>query len=473
MTKIFYIAVLFILILSGISTKAQEYYSSERMSFDTRYYDEFSPAYFQDGLVFCSNRKNDLLITYRDTTNSPLISYFYVERKDSLKWGSPHSLSLNEKTQQGPLVFTADGSKVFFTRSYDVPEGFFRKQQNNTKLGIFIASVNGDNFGQPIPFTFNDKDYNIMHPAINKDGTELVFASDQPGGYGGFDLYISRLVNGKWTNPQNLGKEVNSKEHEAFPYFHSSGRLYYASKGHNSQGGFDIFYTQLIDGRWSRPVHLTTPFNSASDDFSFIAADDMQQGFFSSNRENSDDIFHFTSTLPLFSECKEQEENDYCYVFFDQTAARLDTAATFMYQWDMGDGTVMPGDTVEHCFEGPGVYIVQLNVVDTLTNEVSRNQASYMLEVEDIEQAYLTAPDTAAVGQQIKFNGSESYLKRNQAKQYYWDFGDGYHAVGLDASHSFRVPGTYRVKLGITANDPQTGNEVKYCSWRNITITPE
>ncbi len=473
MTKSVYIFGFFIFTLFVSSLKAQEYYSSERMDFDTRYYDEFSPAYFRNGIVFCSNRKNDLLITYKDTTNSPLISYFYVERKDSLKWSNPHSLSLNSKTQQGPLIFSADGSKVYFTRSYEVPKGFLRKQNTGTKLGIFTASVNGDNFGQPVPFEFNNNNYNVMHPAVNKDGTVLVFASDQQGGFGGFDLYVSRLINGKWTSPQNMGKEINTPEHEAFPGFHPSGRLYFASKGHNSQGGFDIFYTQLLDGVWTRSVHLTTPFNSPKDDFSFIAAADMQEGFFSSNRENSDDIYHFTSTIPLFTDCKKQEENNYCYVFFDQTAAKLDTATTFVYQWDLGDGTIMPGDTVEHCFAGPGVYIVQMNVVDKLTNEVSFNQASYMLEVEDIEQAYITAPDTTSTGSEITFDGAKSYLKHNNVTQYYWDFGDGYHATGQKAVHSFPVAGTYAIKLGIIATNPESGSEVKYCSYRNITVTAE
>jgi PKD repeat protein len=160
------------------------------------------------------------------------------------------------------------------------------------------------------------------------------------------------------------------------------------------------------------------------------------------------DIFMAYSTLPVFTECDEQQVNEYCYTFYEARAMSLDTTL-FNYEWDLGDGTRKRGLTVDHCFATTGTYTVLLNVIDLLTGEVYYNEATYSLPVEDIKQPYVTAVDTAYVGTDVQFSALKSNLDFTIAG-YYWDFGDASRAENRDALHTFRKPGMYHVQLGVT-----------------------
>lgn len=104
---------------------------------------------------------------------------------------------------------------------------------------------------------------------ISKMKDTLYFASDRPEGYGGFDIYYSlKLPEGDWGPPINMGKTVNTEFDENYPNLSPDGsKLYFASKGHNSIGGFDIFYTTFNKdaGIWNDPVNLGYPINNAFD----------------------------------------------------------------------------------------------------------------------------------------------------------------------------------------------------------------
>ncbi len=104
--------------------------------------------------------------------------------------------------------------------------------------------------------------------------------------------------------------------------------------------------------------------------------------------------------MPTFIDCKPQEENEYCYVFYEPNNNELDTTV-LAYEWDLGDGTKIRKLKAEHCYSKTGTYLVQLNVIDLLTNEVALNQASDSFLVEDVEQPYITAADTIMTGQEL------------------------------------------------------------------------
>ena len=134
-----------------------------------------------------------------------------------------------------------------------------------------------------------------MYPAISADGETIIFASDSKG-EGGLDLFSSHLKNGKWSVPRNLGPMINTALHDAFPYLHPDGRLFFASKGHIGFGGFDLFVSNYdsTSGDWTKPINLGQPINSPSDDFSFAFAPGDQIGTFTSTRgSGNDDIYFF------------------------------------------------------------------------------------------------------------------------------------------------------------------------------------
>ncbi|MBL0175076.1 MAG: PD40 domain-containing protein [Ignavibacteria bacterium] len=111
--------------------------------------------------------------------------------------------------------------------------------------------------------------YFDSHPSISPDGTTLYFASDRPGGYGNTDLWTStRDANGAWSEPANLGPVLNTSCNEMTPFICGDNTtLYFASDGHGSVGGLDIFLTERSSGGWSNPVNAGVPLNTTDDEF--------------------------------------------------------------------------------------------------------------------------------------------------------------------------------------------------------------
>jgi chitodextrinase len=319
-------------------------------------------------------------------------------------------------------------------------------------------------------FRFNNTAYNTGYPYLTDDGKKLFFCSNAPGGFGGYDIYVSELKNGQWGQPVNLGNQVNTSENEVFPFLHPSGRLYFASRGHHQGRDLDIFYTVNMEGDWQIPVPLEAPVNSKFNDYGLIMNTATDTAYYVSDRDGSADIYTATSTLPTFKTCAEQEENDYCYVFYEPNNNEIDTTA-FAYEWDLGDGTKIRDLKAEHCFSAPGTYKVQLNLVDKLTHEVLLAQAIYDFDVEQIEQAYISAPDTIIAGVPVTFDGNETHLKDFTIDAYTWDFGDGYRSSGSRTEHRFNFPGSYELILGVTDKpEDKKSEERKTCVTRRIVV---
>jgi hypothetical protein len=452
---------------------SQKQYTIEKLPFCSYQYDEFSPAYYKDGLVFCANIKNSFFFVFVDTSEYPelLFDLYYSKcSKDGKKWQTPVPIKeLNSYAQEGPTCFYDNFTKVAFTRSTYIKTSLGNYLKGNNHLGIFFAELSGKKWTNIVPFDFNSDSYNVMHPAITEDGNTLYFASDKPGGIGGYDIYESKKVHDRWTAPVNLGPNVNTPKDEAFPFIHPSGRLFFASRGWNSRGGFDIFFTQIFKGNWITPQNLKEPFSSTADDFGYIADDYLQSGYFSSSRNNNDDIFSFKSTISEFENCTQQKENTYCYYFFENGTSENDITGTMKYEWDFGDGTKMRAIAAEHCFAKTGKYIIHLNVIDSLTNEVLLNQAEYELEVTDHIQPYITAPDIGTIGQTINFDARKTNLKNFRIAKYSWDFGDETKAIGDNISHVYYQEGIYDVKLQVESEPTKNGVQ-KMCVYKTIII---
>lgn len=122
----------------------------------------------------------------------------------------------------------------------------------------------------------------------------ILISSSRPGtadnpNYGETDIYISRkLPTGKWSDPQNLGPNINTKYKEEFPQFSEDGKtLYFASEGHSSMGGFDIFKSVWNEDEqtWSAPKNLGYPINSAEDDINISFTSSGRIAYMSALRE--------------------------------------------------------------------------------------------------------------------------------------------------------------------------------------------
>lgn len=103
---------------------------------------------------------------------------------------------------------------------------------------------------------------------------------------------IKKLENNGWSKPESLGAAINTNYDEDYAYFNfAESSLYFASKGHNSMGGYDIFKsTYNPDTKtWSESVNLGFPINSPYDDFLFVPSDDQSVAWFASNRDTKGD----------------------------------------------------------------------------------------------------------------------------------------------------------------------------------------
>ncbi|MDR1172643.1 MAG: PKD domain-containing protein [Bacteroidales bacterium] len=444
---------------------AQPNYVVEPLTLNTGYANEVFAIACEDGIIYCSDRRTSFLVNRVDSTDNPLYHLFYAHRKDSTKWGVPHLLSRNMpiNAHQGPCSVSLDGQEIYFTAN------------NETGQRIYSAQKSGKNWINIRPFAHNSPNYTTAHPSLSRDGTHLFFASDMPDGFGGFDIYVCERTVSGWGTPKNLGPGVNTPANELYPFIQGTGVLYFSSSGHNSMGGMDIFSVREVNGAWGQLYRMEEPINSAADDLSYTAADaDGTGGYIASNRTGRTfNVFSFKSLFPVFSDCQEQEENEYNYEFRNLAAAddTIDLEnTTLKYVWDLGDGTIMHGQVVEHAYASTGQYEVFLNVVDTLTNEINKEAAHYMMIVEDVEQPYITVSETLYAGALVTFDASKTYLPELDIEEYYWMFGDGTRDKGESAKHVFAAPGVYQVQLGVIGKSKYTGGELKYCTFLDITV---
>jgi PKD repeat protein len=225
----------------------------------------------------------------------------------------------------------------------------------------------------------------------------------------------------------------------------------------------------MSSGIWDDPMLLPAPINSKSDDFAFVAENDLQKGYFSSNRGNEDDIYEFTSNIIRKASCDSLQENNYCYRFSEENAVKYDTMP-FRYQWKFGDGNTAIGPVVEHCFSAPGTYIVQLDVVNLVTKEVTYNEKSETVVVTEIVQPYISSPDSIGSDQRITLSADSTNLPGWNISQYYWNFGDETIATGKNVEKKFLKPGVYNIQL-IVSTEPGKGTSVQEaCVSKNIIV---
>ncbi|MCL6525103.1 MAG: OmpA family protein [Thermoflavifilum sp.] len=137
-------------------------------------------------------------------------------------------------------------------------------------------------------------------PCLSPDNHDLYFVSNRPGGYGGSDIYVCHLQpDGSWSKPENLGPNINTAGDETAPFIHADNQtLYFASNGWPGIGDMDLFYSRRQpDGSWSKPINLGYPINTIDHDGTLFVAADGKTAYFASDRFNGFgqlDIYSFT-----------------------------------------------------------------------------------------------------------------------------------------------------------------------------------
>ena len=448
-----------------------ENYSIKKSFLSSDKYDEFSPVYYKNGIVFTSNRNKNPLFNYSDSLNKGLFKIYFIENDNNAKWqnSKPFSKFLKSRFNDGPATFNSKGDTVYFSRNLEVKGRIKDVSGPKNKLGIFYSIMIDGKWTPASELRFNNEWYNNSTPFLSMDGKRLYFASDKPGGYGGSDLYYCRWVRDYWDNPVNLGPVINTSGNEAYPFVDDTGGLYFASDGHPGLGGKDIFYSKLSDSDWKEPVHLDSPINSVYDDFGLVCDSVFSEGYFSSNRDKSIDIYKYKTNFHQFFYCENQETAQNCFQFIDDAGIDINPI-NMQYEWDFGDNEKVSGLIVNHCFPLAGSYLVKQNIIDKKTRRILLTKLSYSLDLKLIEQAVITGDSIAIVGEEIKLNGKNSYLPGYTILSYSWEIGNGINAQGDEITHVFTEKGKFQIRLGLILKKNNSNKIKEVCVSRILNV---
>jgi outer membrane protein OmpA-like peptidoglycan-associated protein/tetratricopeptide (TPR) repeat protein len=261
---------------------------------------DYGPAIVKNYLVFTSSRDREVAIKRKNTwSDEPFLDIYRSELfsdgtlGEALIIGEP----ITTKFHEGSSSYDVMTDKLYFTRTGFYENELSTDDQGITNIEIFTSSydVDNDKWLEISPFPYNNKQYSVAQPSISADSKTLYFVSDMPGGLGGTDIYVCFWNGAGWTEPQNLGRPVNTEGHEKNPYIDKDGTLYFASKGHVGLGGLDIYYAEPNSKGFDTPINMGYPVNTRFDDFSFTFTDDSKTAFyFASNRDGGvgdDDIY--------------------------------------------------------------------------------------------------------------------------------------------------------------------------------------
>lgn len=248
---------------------------------------EFSPTFYEDGIVFISTNNAGLKkLTDQNKQNYTSILRAKRSTDGALGAAQPFAKEISTQYNEGPVCFDRTAETVYFSRNIIVNGKEKLSKDGNLMMRIYYSKKEGGTWGEPMPvFQVNDEGYADCHPAISIDGDKLFFSSNRPGGQGGMDIYVSYRVGESWSEPVNLGAGVNSSGNEAFPFIHADNSLFYASTAlAGGQGGFDLYYViPEENAKWTKPVNMGTPFNTPGDDFGLIVDLNKINGYYSTN----------------------------------------------------------------------------------------------------------------------------------------------------------------------------------------------
>jgi Tol biopolymer transport system component len=144
------------------------------------------------------------------------------------------------------------------------------------------------------------------HACFSRDGKRLYFTSNRKDSHGGLDIYVSvrtDISQDNWGAARNLGPEINSPLNEETPFITANeSKIYFSSLGHNGMGGYDIFVSEAgKDGNWGKPINIGYPLNTTDHDLFFQPVRDGNEGYIALSRNDSygrNDIYKVTVSAP-------------------------------------------------------------------------------------------------------------------------------------------------------------------------------
>lgn len=212
-------------------------------------------------------------------------------RLENGKWSGPVNITPDLQSDGDFYIscLSADGKQLYLSKD------------DNYNSDIYVSTFNGTVWSKTVKLDKNiNTKYWESHGFVSESGTQLIFASDRPGGFGGLDLYISQKVNGMWGPAVNLGPQINSPFNEDRPFLVNKGKtLIFSSQGHQGIGGYDLFRTDLqSNGLWIKPTNMGYPINNTDNNTFFMPVGEGKSGYYSIFKESGgfgkEDIYKIT-----------------------------------------------------------------------------------------------------------------------------------------------------------------------------------
>ncbi|HEX8515516.1 MAG TPA: OmpA family protein [Bacteroidia bacterium] len=242
-------------------------------------YGDYSPVITADqsSMIFTSRRKESTGGKTYD--GGRFYEDIYISRYNDSTWSVAENIGtpINTEENEASVGLSPDGQEILIYKD------------DNGDGNIYSTTLDGDVWTTPVKLNSNINSKSWEPSAfISADGHFIYFTSDRTGGFGKRDLYVSeKTANGDWGKAVNMGGLINTAFDEDAPFIHPDGiTLFFSSNGHNTMGGFDVFYSELSDAnKWQAPVNVGYPVNSPDDDIFYVVSADKKKAYYSSFKE--------------------------------------------------------------------------------------------------------------------------------------------------------------------------------------------
>ncbi len=190
---------------------------------------------------------------------------------------------INAEPSKGAINISQDGQWLIFAGNFS-GQGF-------GDFDLYISYNTPKGWSEPVNLGSNiNTEFWETAPSLSPDKNDLYFCSNRPGGFGGSDLYVShRQPNGTWSAAQNMGPFINTAGDEQAPFIHADNQtLFFTSDGLQGYGGSDLYLVRKnIDGTWGKPENLGYPINTIENEGSLFVASDGVNAYYASDRADT------------------------------------------------------------------------------------------------------------------------------------------------------------------------------------------
>lgn len=186
---------------------------------------------------------------------------------------------INTAARDAEPTFTADGNTMYFN-CFD--------RQGQVGSDICVTHRVADSWSEPeIVQAVSTSDYLEVEPLLSPDGNQLYIMSNRPGGEGATDIWVSEMVNGEWSEPENLGAPINSPYSDHCVYFTGENWefAYWTSTRPGGYGGNDIWMSEKVNGVWQEAENLGPNVNSAASEHHSLPSEDGRSLYVTTTRD--------------------------------------------------------------------------------------------------------------------------------------------------------------------------------------------